>query len=509
MKRQLIFSFVVFLYFNLQFSSAQSTQSEVLAYHEAEEKAKKTIRDAWDKYIRDINVKVATKYAELLERRIGLDFKNQYHQLLLNDKVDFDKTSSLLQDFSLAQTSVIFENLELSKKLNDIEEQATKKSYYNPKMLERFKAKEVSAFFDGVEDLALQEFYATYNTSDQSISIGKNTSLLGKASLDKLDWILKTGATIKTSSEFGAVFENGEFQRNNFVLNLGISKFARGFVNFRKKRKNFKEITKAHREEILKKKIQGSIEDYLRKNFKAVTDSLKILNNEYNKDADYVKKLTEFAKNKQSSFYSLISKAEIDFIKGNSLYRSFETNWFTANLNIPAGKQDIISAQSASDSTTITNRFYPMTGNISFSYFWKKPGGISYFTNISLNGKNNHNFLAENSTAVPFQQITSQTQNQQALNSSTAVFIGDYNSFFTPSLKFEFASLFISEFLGSSISVEQNFGTFNDFNFIYGVPIIIKSKGKPTINLELQYRNFGGKSQFGFSTSLLLANLIK
>jgi hypothetical protein len=99
---------------------------------------------------------------------------------------------------------------------------------------------------------------------------------------------------------------------------------------------------------------------------------------------------------------------------------------------------------------------------------------------------------------------------QRALTLSEKAFITEYDSFTTFSLKFKSSALFIQKLAGLGLSVEKNFGEYDAFNYQLCIPLVIRDKkGKPTINLELQYRNINNEGSVGFSTSIVFGKLIE
>ncbi|MCA0132608.1 hypothetical protein [Winogradskyella alexanderae] len=465
------------------------------------EKAKDTILSFWKAYEKDIQLQIYESYRKMIKSKLGKKAAEEFAQLD-NKELFFDtstyKTFNLNVDDTEALQDALFSN-------------AIKHGFYNRKMVEKFKANEISSYFGNVSDLAIQEYYATYNTNDKTISVGKNTSLLGKEKLNRLDWILKTGLTINTNDEFGAIIKNGQLQRNNIVLNLGINKLSDGFVNFEKTETvNYAALMVDHRDNILKGKMFKKVNTYLKEHFDVTVDSIQRLNRKFhNGDGDYETKLNKFAVGKKNKYYSETATQEIKFIKENNLYRSFETSWFSFNVNIPLGNTEVLSANSASSSTIETNEFSAYNANLSWNYLWKKPKGISYFVSPSIAMKNNNNFLANNINSTTFQTIIDQGDSQQSISGQSQVFIGEFEEFVTTTIKIQAASLFIAESLGVRFTFEQNFGEFNATNWSFGVPIIVKEKGKPVLNLELQYRLQNGDNLFGIGTSVLLKSLTK
>lgn len=467
------------------------------------EKAKKTICSFWDEYQIDINAQVKATEKDFIRKKLGKAAA-----------LDFEAYDNIEQWLN-TQTKIALNSKVIS--IQDLEENAERKAlkygYQNRKMLEKFKANEISSYFGGVSNLAVQEFYASYNSGTKEIAIGKNSSLLGKEQLNRFDWILNTGLTIKTDNEFGTIVEEGALQRENLTLNLSISKLAKGYVNFRYDEANdpnYLGIMVDHRENNLKAKMMAKVDDYILNGFERATDSLQRIHAKYhNPNGDYSKAMDAYAKGRRNKYYSETAGEEIKFLKGNSLYKSFETHWFTFNFNLPLGNQTYANAASADNTTVEERNFNAWNASASVNYLWKKPKGASYIVNSSLGIKNNNNFLAGSASQLSFQTIQEQGENQQAILASQTVFVGDYKEFVTVSGKIDLASLFINEAAGLRLAYEKNFGDFDDSIFLAGIPLIVKEKGKPVVNLEFQYRRVNDTNLWGLSTSLLLASLIK
>ncbi|GGD12426.1 hypothetical protein GCM10011368_13030 [Hyunsoonleella pacifica] len=411
--------------------------------------------------------------------------------------------------------NLIIEEQQGRNRQNRIDYYSGRQQYaeFNSKMKNLFVASEISSFFNNSADVSLQRYFANYNSTNKTINLGVNFDGKNRGELDKLNAIFTFGAILKTSESFGTIFKDGDFEKDNLALTFKYSNFSSGFVSFEGwrrhngTRKERVEIVKANRNR-LKNNYDTKNTTFIKSQFSDDIKSLEILH-DYDEN-ELIKHIDEYAKNKSKDVYEEIAKEEVAYLKKNKLYKSFQTSWYSFDIVIPAGSESILTSDSENNTATVENRFWALKTSASLGYLIKYSNAASFYISPKFSFQNNNNINSTNSNAKEFQTFITQSNNERVVTGSKQVHIIEYDEFYTPSLSLEIASLFLGKgFAGLSLNLEKNFGKYDDFNWKIGVPLSIKdNNGKPSINIEVQYRQINSIRELGFSTSILLGKLI-
>jgi len=483
-------------------------QNSDFPHRKSDKQAKKIIEGTWSKYIEDIE----KKWLHAVNRR--LDNTQQLKNVIALKTFYFDQFTA--DPYALEELDKI----------------RYRSGNNNPKMLNEFLSKEVSSFFSDASDLSLQRFYANYNSEAKTINIGVNWDPESREELSRLNWIYTAGLQIKTTDDFGVIVEDGEVKTENIGATLKFTKIFSPFFDFNSKDQRKTKQAEYFRKSALQKKYKKKIDSYIKSGFEDVRDSLNtiyyktetgiglLLNNPESVEIDstgYDKAILNFAKKKQNSFYKEIATDEVTYIRENELFKLLETFWISLDAFVPFGAETVNTASENTSTEIKENKFYPFVADLSLSYLNKRPSSTSVLINTGISIKNNNNVLAESQSTIPFETVILQQEpvsgeNGLSVTKTTDVFVTEYDEFYTPTLDFEFVYfLRRNKFFqpGLGVRFEQNFGNYNAFNFKAGLPIVIRDKNdKPTVNIEIQYRNINNTSQIGFATSILFGKLI-
>jgi len=387
---------------------------------------------------------------------------------------------------------------------------------YNTQMLNLFFAQEVATFFGGSSDLALQKYYATINTKDETIDFGVNFETR-ESEFDKLNTILTAGFKLKTSDNFGVILKDGDFQNDNVGITFKYVKVNKGVINYASKlnsdgtiKLDRSGITRAYRNEILYPKYEDLIKTYI-KELKVEFDRIKSLDElKYREGYSYEANIKNKAKAKKASLYKALVEEEIKYIKSNNLYRYVFNHWWSFDAFIPMGRQSYLISDANSNAVTETKRFWNLEASAGYTLFMKFSNKSTFFVNPRLTFINNNTILSEKLKATTFQTTVMQSETQQAITQSSQVYVLDeFKDFFTPTLSFDGAVFLKQDLVGFSFGADKSFGDYDEFNWRLGIPISLRDKeGKPNINLELQYRDINNTSQIGLSASFIFGKLL-
>lgn len=367
---------------------------------------------------------------------------------------------------------------------------------FNNKMMNAFFNNEINSFATSLKDFSLDTSFSNIDTDSKTLTIGTNINFKNlfnspDKELRKTNHVLSLSATGSIDKNFSKVYYYSKtLNEYDFASELGINLkytyMCNGSVTYNLAQKA---NIVAYRQGVLNTYINGVI----------TNDNIPagITTNEIEK--------------KYYEYYKKIADKEIDYYKKNNIITAYSLWYFSINSFIPLTEKEI--------NVKTTNT----TGSFSTEKFknWKVDGSVNFFRssiinkyslNFRLNGSiyNNNNFIAENTKPLTFQTIINQSPTQQVLAPSDLVFIGDYKTFNTTSLKTELSTLFFNNSIGLSGAVEKNFGEYDAKNWKLGIPVSLKDKDKkPTVNFEIQWKEVNRLHTVGISAGYVFGKFLK
>jgi|GEM_PF-1734654 len=451
------------------------------------------------------------------------------------------------QDIVIPSTKEELRDITFSNYLNRIEgnidEERVNVTTFSGSFLNQFFQGEINSFFTSTNDLSVENYFLSTDTDQGTLTIGASMSsgdirdlFRKKKSLVKDFYRLKHLWTLYAKSNIANNFatissknkENDKFEFNSGIgMGIRYTLVGKGTVRFNKSDGyKFRSI----RENQIRKKINAAIEDYLKKEFpdelkKNILDkklsrlAAKKINFSTTKideiqkildDTDVPEKEIEksLIEKKYFDFLQKIIDEELKLMKEDKLYNGFNTRWWSTELFVPFTKQSVNVAPDNSTSFEAQEfRDWRFSSGLNFLF------GTSDKTvfNFAAIGSvfNNNNFIAQNTSATSFQEITSTVGNLQVLGTNTKVFVGNYDEFTSVSLEAE-AGFLYKGIAGLSASIERTFDKFDTTNWKLAVPFSLKDKDdKPTVNFEIQWRETFGEHLVGIGVGYVFGRFIK
>lgn len=381
---------------------------------------------------------------------------------------------------------------------------------FNNSMLNVLFNNEINSFATSLSDLSLDKNFASLSSDSKTFTVGRNIFLHRSKSPDyslrKISNILSLSAITNVDKNFSKNYAyNSSTNKYDFASELTINlKFTHIFNNSIKPLADKREKIKNYRNTTVKdsvlKKLQKDNEVLLFDNLSTTEKKDSLLQKIYYKH------------------YKYIADQEIDHLKKNKLYKRMFLWWTGINIDIPIQGKQLNYKEQSTIGNFSTKEFLPWRTEIFVNFFFTYPeiSRLKFVKSTSLNIRfsgsvfNNSSYIAKNLTPLTFQTIVGQSTDQQVVNKSDLVFIGNYERFETYSLKGEASVLFFNNTVGFSVGSEKTFGPYNNFNWKLGIPVSLKDKDeKPLLNFEVQWKEINKNHMIGLSVGYVFGKFTK
>jgi hypothetical protein len=453
----------------------------------------------------------------------------------LNEDCNDEEKKCSDNKVKVAQFKTAIEDLKVDLDLiNKLRNNLDKKIFYNNKLLNILFADEVGSYVNGGSDLSVNKYFAGLDLEDKSVSFSMNFTGKGKTKLDPLRWVYSAGFKASTDEKFATIYKKGKFENDDLAITGKITFIGNGKINIKNgaSQKQIKELVKNNKNfagqiapifdkekiilnyrELLLKKYSKKIEEYTSTDYPKEVDSLKaIYDSVYNNVEKLSNKTEELIESKYDDFYEKIAQEEINFLKKNKLFCSLKDYWLSFDFIAPIGQKKYNFSLTSADPTIKSINFYPFKCNMTAAGLIKFSNQQTLFGTLQLSAFNNNNIIADDITAITFQTISVQSPTQQAiLKSDDDVYVvgTGFDNFVTGNIKAEVSYFFLT-WLGISPAIEKNFGQYyHPLNWKIGLPLSLKDKeGKPSVNIEAQYKKVNKIDIVGLNVSFLLGNFL-
>jgi len=390
-----------------------------------------------------------------------------------------------VNQFCISQTAIKKKDtIDINKIINEAlvkyENEIDSSYTYNSTMLNLFFNKGLENYITSVEVPSVKKMSAVVDNDDNSFYFGSSFDFRDGDKTKYLSFLFSTGIRLKGKKDesFYTLFESDK-AKNNIGAELKATWFIPGSM-FKPKGVDYRGDIKTNRDSKIKKEAINNFKD---------EDSL---------DYETVKKF--------------IIEKEVEYIKSEEKFSKFSKSWLSLNLFFPITKNKYEIVNNAIDFNKSESFFQNWEASFSYNIFIhlkkKKSFTISFVPKIF----NNNNILIETLKSTSFTTLTSNSLNTPIETKTSNHYVGTFDEFETFQIKTEVTSLlFFKGSLGVSGALELNDGkNYDHTNWKLGLPISLKdSKGKPSINFELQWREINKKHLVGISVGKTFGKYVK
>ncbi|SHM03029.1 hypothetical protein [Flavobacterium chilense] len=347
-----------------------------------------------------------------------------------------------------------------------------------PSALNQFFASEISSYVTSSKDLTFQKAYAVLSTADETLFLG-GTFDTRKDETDAVRFLITTGVKGKVDDDFTSIYKNGKLQ-NDLGFNIKFHYIGNGSIYYEGEQE---EKMSTFRENAIEKLIKEAVYDN-------VSDD-------------------KTTKEKQTDFYKKIAKEEVDYMRKFRLYNLSTDHWYSVETYIPVSARQYEILNDISTTQVKKENFYPWYITAGATKYWKWSSGQSCYISGFGNIKNNNN--VETETLTKYTLPVYSPQNSFLIEENKTVYGGDFQKFITPSLSAEFVSFFILDgIFGFSSGIDKTFGKYDTLNWKLGIPFSLKDKeGKPSVNFELVWKEVNKDHFVGINIGFTFGKFIQ
>lgn len=391
-----------------------------------------------------------------------------------------------------------------------------KKGYlFNQNMLDIFFSEKIGTAFGGSNDISLQKYFASLNSTDESFTIGFNFDNRFGNSLEQLDLVFSGGFKFNSKEGFSNIRNSADgFKGSKIGAVLKLSIIGNGIISYADKRKNGKVVVE--RDEVIKKyrqkvydKIEKKVDSFNKNEFANYAQLLE----EMSGLEHQISPLKKVLDKKSKGLYKEIADEEIKFLKENKLYRWMGTYWFSLDGFVPFGRKEY-NVTPIVDNEATKKELYNFSLSLSGNGFIEWSGGQSLFLKILYKVERTNNIILDELSTTAFQSGSINIDNTVNITPVVSAYDTVYDDFLRESITIEPAIFLFKNTIGFSPSVEFNLTEkYNATNWKLGIPISLKDKeGKPKVNFEVQWKQISTLSKVnhivGVTTSFLFGDLI-
>ena len=249
-----------------------------------------------------------------------------------------------------------------------------------------------------------------------------------------------------------------------------------------------KQLMDAKRESslvLLAQEIKKSEEEFI--------NSLSAIQQDAMSDSAFAKVKEElrqnFYANLTDEFSRKFAESQYQELSETPRYKRITVHWTNLSLYLPVIAQRFTVAKSLALFSE-TRKAYPFDVSINHTHFWETKKAGRFFLNLEAGVYLNNAIQSHSAESINYDQYKSSggvdtlLLRQKKVNS---IFIGDYNTFITPSAKLAIVYYPPDSHIGISTTLMQNIGTYRALNWSLGIPIVLINKmGAPSANFEFQ-----------------------
>lgn len=377
---------------------------------------------------------------------------------------------------------------------------------YNPKMLNMFIANNISTYLASSKDISLQKYYAVLESGDGVLFVGYNF-MFRPNKLERLKNIFNAGVKTDVTDNFSSLINDGNIN-NKLGINLKHTHIFRGKIFYYDSQKK---IVEDYRNQYLKKKYTEDLAKFSSAEVAANSDE----NTELETKIKYVTTLTAAEKNKMieteyDAQYEKIATDEEKFITDHKLYNSIVSQWVTTEVYVPLGMQKYAISPATTVFATTDEKFYDFKASLFYTVMKKDSDKKTLYFSTGLSAYKNNNILTKTLKAYKFETIAGQGGANQTVADTKDAYVGVYTAGFSSSIKSELIYFFVQDIVGVSVAGEIIAGSFSARNWKLAIPVSLKDKdGKPSVNLELQFKEVYKAHSFGIGVGYAFGRYFK
>ena len=366
-----------------------------------------------------------------------------------------------------------------------------------------FMARKVNTYLVGSSDLSLNRSYFILNPTEGRLFLGHNFAKDPSKELRRTRSVFTIGLKADVEKGVASFFSGASDElSSNLGAAIKLTLLGRGKIYFdtsgyQIQRKRLKELNLVDTARIVFS--QKKVAAFNRREFRH-----ELLNKMADDSISFEKKMSSigdrsYATAKRGKFYgqkndeykSLYITKEADALDAEEYYDAFYNHWVSLDFYVPFTGSTYTVAEAFS-SPIHTREIYNFEGSLLWSHIYEKRT-VRFLGSLSVGGKllNNINTAQLDAFSIAdYLQLGGIDTLKLARLDDKDVYVGPYESHFTPFAQLHIVSFFIAKKnLGLSLQVERFWGNYNPLNLKIGIPFVQEGKdGKTSVAFEVQFK---------------------
>lgn len=354
----------------------------------------------------------------------------------------------------------------------------------------------------GSNDISVSKYYATLTNEDNKFAFGYNFNARN-STISKSTWLVSVGASLKSKNGFATIFKGSKIQ-NDMNLNGKITRLGNGIITFSQ---NDMKSDTALFNQVLYKKYNDEFNEYVKDGGALEKEVFKLGLLDQDTCSCQIESLI---KKKSLKIREARAKEEVESLTKYRLYKRLWNHAWVLSLDVPISNTGYKTADSITSLKVLDHKQYPWVASVQWTSIWHWRNQSKFFMTYRAKVYNNNNVERDVISSSDFLTVVNQSSTAQAVTETNKVYIGEFEKFVTPSFAAEFLFYPGKSWIGISASLEQSFLDYYSTDWKLGVPIVMKDKeGKPTVNLELQWKEVNKTHFLGFRFGFVLGKFVK
>jgi hypothetical protein len=338
-------------------------------------------------------------------------------------------------------------------------------------------------------DLSFYTNYVTFNSADGKFTVNHNFQKTTGVH-EPLKKLFSVGAYANIANSLGADFLDKKFE-NELGVMVSYKWIGKVKTRLASCAATSKEGNQQNDMDALRASILHSLEMEMDKkiiDFKIAIGAIESKEIP-GQDADSAKALMlrNFYEDLNDEYSEKFARAEAAALTKTNNFKLITTGWTNLSVDVPLVFPKFIIADSV-NADFQEKHPYPLEVSLSHTRLWEssKAGRffISLYGNIILNNSKLSHAL-DKTDFTTYQNLGGTDPLYLAGLKNDKAYIGNYETFVTPSLKGRFVYFPPDSHIGVSVIAEQSFGKYSLLNARVGIPVVlINSKKLPAANFE-------------------------
>jgi len=338
-------------------------------------------------------------------------------------------------------------------------------------------------------DLSFYTNYMTFNSADGRVTINHNFEK-AKGIDEPIKKLFSVGVYADVANSFGATFLDKKFE-NELGVTVNYKWIGKVKTYLSSCQQTQNGLNQQQAMDALRAAILHSLEMEINKKIADFTTAINAIDSTdipgQNTSASKSLMRQDFYEDLNEEYAEKFAKLQATTLTKTNNFKLITTGWTSVTASLPLLFPKFVVADSI-DAAFQEKHPYPLEVSLSHTRLWESSKAGRFFLTIYGNVLFNNSKLSHALDKTNFTDYANMggtdTLHLAGLKNDKA-YIGNYETYITPSLKGRLVYFPPDSHVGVSFLLEQNFGSYNLLNGRFGIPVVlINSKKLPAANFE-------------------------